>query len=152
MLYGETFSETHEVLAELAPTTANGAVGDHATGYVDLGDFHRGFVWMHVGTPAGASTIDIALTQATDADGTGAKPLTTPAGGTKSPTQIVAGGAGEYGGIEIRAPELDASGGFHFIQATVTVAVAAFTYSLVILGTVPRYPPVDVTGYAEVVA
>jgi len=151
-MYTEQFTEVHDVLAAIAPTTANGAVGAHASGYVDMADYHRAFCWLHVGTPGGASTIDVAITQATSSAGAGAKALTTPAGGSKSPTQIVAADAGVYVGIEIRSAELDATNGFHFIQATVTVGTSTYTYSLVIFGTVSRYEAVGVTDFAQVVA
>lgn len=151
-MYTEQFTEVHDILAALAPTTANGTVAAHVTGYVSLADYHRAFVWCHIGTPAGASTIDITMQQAQDTAGTGTKALTTIAGGTKSPAQIVAADAGNYVGIEIRSPELDVSNLFHTIQATVTVAVAAFTYSLVIFGIVSRYEAVGTTDFQEVVA
>ncbi len=154
MLSTERYTEVTEVLATLAPITANGAVGPHVTGYADFADFHRGFVEFHVGTPGGASTIDITLQQAQDTAGTGAKELTDITGVTltKAPAQIVAADAGEFCGIEINTPELDVTNGYHCIQVTVTVAVDTFTYGLKLLGVVPRYEPTDVTNYMEIVA
>ena len=153
-MYTERFTEVHDILAALAPITAHGTVGAHVTGYVDIADYHRNFIWLHVGMPAGASTIDVTLQQATDTDGSDAKELTdiTGVANTKDITQIVAGDAGVYVGIEVRSPEFDVTNGFHCLQATVTVGTAAYTYSLVIFGTVSRYEAVGVTDFAEVVA
>ena len=152
-MYTEEFTEVHDVLAALAPITANGTQAAHVTGYVDMADYHRAFVWLHVGTPAGASTIDVTLQQATDTDGSDAKELTdiTGVAATKDITQIVAGDAGVYVGIEIRSPEFDVTNGFHCLQVTVTVGTAAYTYSLVIFGIVSRYESVGITDFAEVI-
>lgn len=146
-MYTEKFTEVHDMLAALAPITANGTVGAHASGYASLADYHRAFILLHVGTPAGASTIDVAVTQATDTAGTGAKALTT----DKAITQIVAGDAGVYVGIEIRSEELDVTNGFYSIQATVTVGTAVYTYSLVIFGISSRYEAVGVADWQEIV-
>lgn len=148
----EQFTEVVDVLAELAPTTANGTQAAHVSGYVDIADYHRCFVWLHIGQPAQGATIDVTLQQAQDTAGTGAKALTNPAGGSKSPTQIVAADIGNYVGIEIRSPEFDVSNGFHCLQVTVTVGTDTFTYSMVIFGVVSRYEPVGVTDFQEVVA
>ena len=146
-MYTERFTEVHEVLAAIAPTTANGAVGPHNTGYVSIADFHRAFALLHVGTPAGASTIDVVITQASDAAGSDAAVLTT----SKAITQIVAGDAGVYVGIEVRSEELDVSNDFVFLNVAVTVGTAVYTYSLVLFGIVSRYEPVDVTGWQEII-
>lgn len=140
----ERFSEVVDVMAAIAPITANGTVAAHNSGYVDLADYHRTFTWLHVGTPAGASTIDVALWEATSAAGAGAALI---AG--KAITQVVAADAGVYVGIELRPEEL--SSGFSFVQAVVTVGTAAYTYSLVVFGLTSRYEPVGVTDFAEIV-
>jgi len=152
-MYTEEFSEVHDILAALAPTAVNAAVGAHVTGYVDIADYHRMFVWVHVGTPAGASTITVTVQQATDTDGADTKELTDPTGvtGTKAPTQLVAGDVDGYVGIEIRSPEFDVTNGFHTLQVTVTVGTAAFYYSAVIFGIVSRYESVGITDFTEVV-
>jgi len=143
----ERFTEVVDVLAAIAPITANGAVGAHSTAYVSLADYHRAFVLLHVGTPGGASTIDVAITQATDTSGTGAKAIT-----GKAITTITAADTEEYVGMELNTDELDVSAGFCTICATVTVGIATYTYSLYVFGLVSRYEPVGVTDFAEVVA
>lgn len=152
-MYTEQFTEVHDVLAELAPTTAHGLVGAHVTGYADMADYHRAFVWLHLGEPGQAATITVTVQQATSAAGAGAKALTNILGvaGSKSPAVMVAADSGEYVGIEIRSPEIDVSNGYHFIQVTVTVGAAAYTYSCVLFGIVSRYEPVGVTDFLQVV-
>ena len=150
-MYTEEFTEVHDVLAVLAPTAANAAVGAHVTGYVDLADYHRAFFLLQIGESAGAGTIDVTVQQARDTDGTGAKALTTIAGAAKSPTQVVAADAEGYVGIEIRSPELDVTNGFHCIQVTVTIGGAVYYYSGLLLGVCSRYEAVGVTDFQEVV-
>jgi len=152
MSYTEQFTETHDVLAALAPTAANAAVGTHNSGWVSHADYHRSFVWLHIGETGVGSTIDVNLTQATDALGTGAKALTTITGGTKSPVQIVAANQGNYVGIEVRSEEFDVTNGFVFLNVAVVVAGHVTYYSLVVFGIVSRYEPVGVTDFQEVVA
>lgn len=146
MLPTARFSEVHEVLATLAPTTANGTVAQHNTEWFDIAEFHRVFFLLHVGTPAGASTIDLDIYEATDTDGSDTQIIA-----TKSITQIVAADAGVYVGIEIRSEELDVNDKFHCLRGELTVGTTAYTYSLVAFGFVPRYADCDVTGYDELV-
>jgi len=143
----EQFTEITDVLATIPPLAANAGVGVHNSGYVSLADYHRAFVWLDLGEAGQDATIDVVLTQATDAAGTGAKALTTPAGVTKNPAQIVAGDAGDHVGIEIRSEELDITNGFVFVQAAVTIAAATYYYDLVIFGLVSRYEPVGAADF-----
>jgi len=146
MNYCERFTEVCDVLAAISPQTANGVVGAHATGYVSLAEYHRAFALLHLGEPGQGATIDVAVTQATDTLGTGAKAV---AG--KAPNQAVAADAGGYIGIELRTDELDASNDFNCVQVTVTVGAAAYTYSLYVFGLVPRYEPVGITDFHQLV-
>ena len=152
MSYTEQFTETHDVLAALAPTAALAAVATHNTGYVSLADYHRAFVWLHIGELGPLSTIDVNLTQATDALGTGAMALTNIAAGTKSPVQIVTADEGNYIGIEVRSEEFDVDNGYVFLNAAVVIGGEVSYYSCVIFGIVSRYEPVGVTDFQEVVA
>lgn len=140
------FSEVNEVLATLAPTTANGTVALHVTEWFDMAEFHRGFFFLHVGTPGGASTIDLDIYEATDLAGTGRQIIA-----AKSITQIAAADAGAYVGIEIQSEELDVSNKYHCLRAELTVGVNTYTYSLAALGFIPRFAGVGVTGYDELV-
>lgn len=151
-MYTEQFSEVHDVLATIPPLAANAAGGVHNSGYVSLADYHRAFIWLDLGEAAAGATLAVAITQATDAAGTGAMALLTPAGVTKSPTTLVAADAGGHVGIEIRSEELDVTNGFVFIQAAITVTGDSYYSDLVIFGIVSRYEAVGVTDFVEVVA
>jgi hypothetical protein len=147
MTVSENFSEIHEVLATIAPTTANGTVAAHGTGYFDMAEFHRVFVFVQVGEPGAAgSTIDIAVNEATDLDGTGEQAIAALAA-----TQIDNGDTGAYVGMEIRQEDLSQHDGYHCINVVATVGTNTYTFSLAALGYVARYDPADVTGYAELI-
>lgn len=146
-MYTEQFTEVVDFLATLKPTAANAAVGTHNSGYVSLADYHRAFVYVALGEAGQGATIDIAITEATDALGTGATPLLTIAAATKNPAQIVAADAGGHVGIEVRSPELDVSNLYGFINVAVTVTGNTYYYDLVIFGIVSRYEPVGVTDF-----
>jgi len=146
-MYTEKFSEVTDVLATIPPLAAKAAVGTHNSGYVNLADYHRAFIWLDLGEAAQGATIDVEVTQATSAAGAGAKALTTPAGATKNPAQIVAADAGGHVGIEVRSEELDITNGYVFINVAVTVGTGTYYYDLVIFGIVSRYEPVGVTDY-----
>ena len=146
MTYTARFSENFELLANITPETANGAVGEHNTGYVSLEEYHRAIIMLTGGTPGGASTIDIDIEEATTAGGIGAQNL---AG--KSITTLVAADAGETIYIEVRTEELDVDGGYSFINAEVDVGVDTYVYDLKIFGFVPRHAPASVTNIAEIV-
>ena len=151
-MYTEQFTEVHDVLATIPPLAANAAVGVHNSGYVSLADYHRAFIWLDLGEAGQGATLDVAITQATDALGTGAVALLTPAGVTKNPTTLVVADAGRHVGIEIRSEELDVTNGYVFIQAAITVAGDTYYSDLAILGIVSRYEAVGVTDFVEVVA
>lgn len=146
-MYTEQFTEVHDILATLPPTAGNAAVGTHNSGYVSLADYHRAFVWLDLGEAGQGATANVAITQATSAAGAGAKALTTPAGATKNPAQIVAADAGGHIGVEVRSEELDITNGYIFLQAAVTIAGDTYYYDLVIFGIVSRYEPVGVTDF-----
>lgn len=142
----ERFSEVVDVLTALAPTAANGTVAAHSTSYVDLADYHRAFILIHLGEAAQGATIDFTVWEAQDTAGTGVKQIT-----SKAPAQVVAADSGGYIGIELQSEELDVQNGFHCIKLIATVGTGTYTYSAYILGTVPRYPPVGSTDFHELV-
>jgi hypothetical protein len=147
MTYTERWSESFELLAHIGPTTANGAVGEHNTGYVDVSEFHRVLVLVHPGEPSGAATIDVDVEEATSAAGAGAQNVTGVA-----PAQIVAADAGEPGLIEFQTEDMDAANDYRYINVEVIVAVGAYPYSVYVFGFEPRYRPVDVSLWREVEA
>lgn len=145
MAYTERFSEVNELLAHIPADSETTAV---TSGWVLMETNHRAVVIISIGDMVATATLDAALTQASDALGTGAKAI---AG--KSITQLTqAGGDGnQVVMIELRAEELDVSGGFEYILLTITPAVAAVEFAAFILGTVVRYMPVSTTNVAEIV-
>ena len=145
MSYTERFSEVVDVLATLAPTTANGAVGAHNSAWASMADYHRAFALLHIGQVAVTGTLDLALYQATDSAGGGAKAIS-----GKSITQLTASDDG-YVGIELRSEELDVAGGFDYVRVQVTVGTDTFTYSLHVFGFDMRYEPAGVTDFQELV-
>jgi len=143
----ELFYEMNEVLAVLAPTTANAAVGAHTTGPICIADFHKVFVKLILGEPGAAgSTVDLALAEMLDVNRTGTQLL--PGSGTD---QLVAADTEGYVGVEAPGHNAIVTAGYPYIEAVVTVGVNTFHYSLVVYGVKPRYAPVDVTGYTELV-
>lgn len=146
MSYTQRWTEWNEPIAEISPQTANGAVGEHNSGYFFAGNHHRFVVLLHVGEPGGASTIDIDVEEATTAAGAGAQNIA-----AKAITQIVAADAGVQVAIEIRTEEMDVANDYDWLNIEVTVAVNTYTYSMQVFAFEPRYPPVPVTTWAEVV-
>ena len=144
MSYTQRWTEVHEPLATLAPITANGTVGEHNTGWVDMENYYRMVILLNLGTPAQGATINIDVEEATDNDGTGIQNI---AG--KSITQVVAADTEGIVAIELRGEEL--TQGYSFINIEVTVAVDTYTYGLWVVGCVPHYAPVPVTGWQEIV-
>jgi len=146
MSYTQRFTEWFEPLANISPQAANGVVGVHNSGFVFVGNYHRIIVLLHIGEPAGASTIDVDVEEATTAAGAGTVNI---AG--KSIATIVAAGAGSIVAIELRTEEMNVANDFDWINVEVTVGVAAYTYSLYVFGFEPRFPPVPVTAWQEIV-
>ena len=145
MSYTQRFYEDWELLAVLSPQTANGTVGEHNTGYVYVGEYHRVAALVLPGEPAGASTIDIDVEEATDAAGTGAQNVT-----GVNPNQIVAADAGQAGCIEFQTEEMDAANDYDFINLEVIVGTAAYTYAIFLFGYRGRYKPVGTGLWREI--
>lgn len=144
MAYTERWYEGNELLAHISPQAANGTVGEHNTGWVDVSEFHRVLILVHPGEPGGASTIDIDVEEATSAAGAGAQNVT-----GVNPNQIVAGDAGEPGEIEFQTEEMDAANDYRYINVEVIVGTNTYTYSLYVFGIETRYRPVSTALWRE---
>ena len=140
MSYTEQFTEVHELLGRLPPLTYNGGV---STDWMAVNDYHRVVVIVSAGTLLG--TLDVAVFQATDPAGSGAKVIS-----GKAITQLAATDDNAICAIEIRTEELDVDGGFDCIRVQ-TTSSAANVFSVIVLGVVSRYNPVGVTEWDEVV-
>ena len=142
----EKYTEVAEVLGQIAPLAANAAIGSHDTGWMDMANFHRAYIHLMAGEPTATGTLNLKVQEARDLNGDGAKDLT-----GKAITQLGDGDGGAYVGLELQSEELDVDDGFHCIKVITTVGAAVYYHGVVVFGTVPRYPPVDVTGFEEIV-
>ncbi len=125
----------------VAPSTITSA-------YVDAGHFHRLFLYADIGDIVATGTVDIKLTQAQDSGGTGVKDIS-----GKAITQLTQAGGDSDSivGIELRPEELDVNNGFNWVGVVIVVGTAAAELSAVLWKFVPRYEPVAVTGWQEIV-
>ena len=140
--YTEEFSEVHEKLATLYPIAKAGVI---STPWVSMATYHRAFVEILTGNMV--NPLDVAIWQATDVAGTGAKFVT-----GKAITQLNGGDDSNAVGIELRTEELDVDGGFDFIRVQTTNGGAGGNvYSVVVYGIVGRYLPVGITEWDEIV-
>ncbi len=146
MSYTQRFTEVNYPLDQLPPEDFGPGTNNGA--WVSLRDYHRAVALLHVGVITATGTVDFSLEQAQDAAGTGAKAIT-----GKAITQLTqAGGDGDQiVAIELRTEELDVNGGFEYVRAVLVTGTAAALVSNILLGIVPRFPPVPVTNWSEVV-
>ena len=116
--------------------------------YRSMANHQRAIAILVLGGMAQGSTVDLALMQATDTAGTGAKAI---AG--KAITQLTqAGGDGnDICVIEVRTEELDVDGGFAFIGGVLTVGNAAAELAVIGLMGCSNYTPVSVANWTEIV-
>ena len=145
--YTQNFSEVHEPGGTLYADSRTAAA--YNTAWLAMTNHQRATFLLNVGEMQQGATLDLAIQQATDAAGTGAKAFT-PA---KAITQLTqAGGDGDdLVIVELRTEEMDVNGGFDFIRGVATVAGAAVEFSLTPLRGASNYPPVPVTVWTEVV-
>lgn len=121
------------------------------TAWIDAAQFNNFLALIQVGVLGASSTVDAKIQQATDASGTNAKDIT-----GKAITQLTKAGTDDSKQVEIniRQEDLDVTGGFAFIQLSVTPAVAASLVSALVMGFDPRYGPAsdfDATTVDEIV-
>ena len=144
--YTNRFTEVWELWGADADVYA---IGVHTGAlYRSMANHQRAVLIANIGTIAAGGTVDIALLQATDAAGTGAKAI---AG--KNITQLTQAG-GDDGStvvIELRTEELDVDGGFSFVGGIVTVAGNTAEIGLFALAGCSNYVPVPVTAWTEIV-
>lgn len=139
-------SEVAAVVGTIDPDaySADTTVSD----YVDMGLFERIMIIISVGTMAATATLDAVVKQATDSSGTSPKNLTT----SKAITQLTqAGGDSDKQVIiNVLAEDLDLANNYDHAAISVTGAVAASDYGVVILGFNPRYAPASDNDLASV--
>lgn len=147
MIYTNRYTEVEELGGVLHADSRTAAT--YNTAWTSMSNFQRGIVVLDVGEMQAGATLDLALQQATDATGTGAKAFT-PA---KAITQLTqAGGDGDdVVVVEFRTEEMDVNGQFEFVRAQVVVAAAAVECTAMLWKHAANYPPVSVTALTEVV-
>jgi hypothetical protein len=138
--YTNRFTEVNILLDALDVASH---AGGESTEWVSLQNYHRCVVMIFTGGMAG--TLDVALWQATNAAGAGAKVI---AG--KAITQLAGTDDQSACIIELQTEEMDVDGGFDFIRAQ-SVNGAANDYGIFVFGITPRYPPGPTTGWDEIV-
>ncbi|MBU2249541.1 MAG: hypothetical protein KKD77_22530 [Gammaproteobacteria bacterium] len=144
MSYTCEFSEMHKVLDRIPPS--NTQTGGISTIWMCVKDYHRVFVFLGCGNMT--NTLDVAVWQATNAAGAGAKIVT-----GKTITQLAGGDDNEMVGIELRTEELDVAGNFDYIRVqTLNGGTTGNNcYELVVFGCIPRFAPVGTTEFDEIV-
>jgi len=147
--FTEKFVEVHEPLYVLHPISVTNGSAVY-TSYVSLANYHRAFILINVGVMQSSGTINAVVYQALNTSGGTPKVLSP----TKAIAQLTQAGSDSNSivGIEIRTEELDVTNGYDCIALQYTVGTAASIMSIEIWGCVPRFAPVPVTDWNEVVA
>jgi hypothetical protein len=124
-------------------------VATHVSDWVLVRDYPRLLFKLKVGIMGASSTLDAKLQQASTSTGTGVKDIS-----GKAITQLTQAGTDDNSvvGINLRTEELDVQGGFEYVRFSVTIAAADCTYDAELLGFDPRYAPVPVTIWDEIIS
>jgi len=127
--------------------SADKTAGTHNSSWVSLKNYHRAWIVLDVGDMNATATLDLAIQQATDTSGTGAKAMD-PA---KAITQLTQASSDDNSlvCIELQTEELDVANNFDCIRAQVTVANANVQASLIVYGVESRFEPVPTTNWTE---
>lgn len=141
-------SDRASIVGAIDPQSASTA---KTTAWVDASQFQNLMAVVAVGALGSSGTVDAKLQQATDSSGTGAKDIT-----GKAITQLTQAGSDSNKQvlINLHQDELDASGGFRYVQLSITPATAASLIGGQLMGFDPRYAPAtdfDATSVDEVV-
>ena len=144
--YTQRFTEVHELVGHLCDLADPGVYT--TLNYRSMANHQRAVAILVLGDMAQGGTIDLALMQATDTAGTGAKAI---AG--KAITQLTqAGGDGnDVCIIEVRTEELDVDGGFAYVGGILTVGTAAAEVAVIGLMGCSNYVPVSVANWTEII-
>jgi hypothetical protein len=132
-------------LATINPVSQG--VGTAVSGWIDISKFDKLKGKVAVGVLGAGATVDAKLQQATSSGGAGAKDI---AG--KAITQLTQAGADSNKQVLINlfSDELDVTGGFKFVQLSITVSVAASLIYGEMEGFTPRYAPASDNDAASV--
>ena len=132
----ERFSEVNAVLAELDPGVYG--AGEQNSGYVSFANYRRGMVIIQTGAMSALVTVEFE--EATDAAGTGAQ------GFNLGGKDLNLATPGYVYLFEIKSEEFTQAAGTYYDHLNVELVLTDnVELSMLVLGTVPRFPPVDVT-------
>jgi len=145
--YTANFTEIHEPGGTFYVDSR--AIGTYNTAWLSMRDHQRAVFQLVVGEMQQGATLDMAIQQAQDVLGTGAK-VFTPAKAITQLTQA-AGDGDDLVIVEVRTEEMDVNGQFDWIRGQVVIAGGAVEMALIPLRLASAYPPVPVTGWTEVV-
>lgn len=141
MSYTARWTEKNAVLDRIQIAAHGGGV---STDWVSLMNYHRAAVVVDVG--ALGNTLDVAIWQATNLAGAGAKIV---AG--KAITQLGAADDNSHCCIELQTEELDVDGGFDCIRVQTVNGAAGNIYGVTIYATEARFGPPSTANWDEVV-
>ena len=145
-MYTERVTEDHQIGGILYPNSR--ASGVYATEWFDMSTHHRAVCLVSVGVMSFASTVDVLLQEARDANGTGAQAIP-----GKAITQLdqLLGDGDNLCIIELRSIEMTSR--YRYVRAVMTVddKVAAMCTFVVLIGLVDRDAAVPTPLITEIV-
>jgi len=144
--FTERFSEVHNSLIDEGQATLAPGVYDSA--WVVMANYHRGILILKVLAMGAGATLDQSVRQATTTAGAGAAAI---AGKAFTQLTQAGGDVGALNCMELRTEELNVTGGFDCVSVRTTVAVANVVIAYQFYGRVPRFPPVGVANWNEVI-
>jgi hypothetical protein len=121
-------------LAGVIPPQQAG-VGTITSGWVDMRGFFAALAAVNVGVIGAAGTVDAKIEQATDANGTNAKPVT----GLAITQLVKAGGDNRQSLINLRQEDMDKNNAFRFVRLSVTIGGAPTFVAAQLVGFDARY-------------
>lgn len=116
------------VIGGISPRSAG--VGTVTTGWLDMQALFTVLALVSIGAFGANATVDAQIEQATDANGTGAKPIP----GSQITQLVAAGGNDRHAQINLRQEDFDRNAGFRFFRLSVTVGGAATQLAASIIG------------------
>jgi len=153
MSYTERFTEVHKLLiSENSPALV---AGTYDSPWVSLMNYHRAVAILHVLDMGAGATLDFSIRQATDTAGTGAKVIANTAGTTTHAITQLTQASGDADSdciIELRTAQLDVTNKFDCVSLRTVVGVDTCVVSYCLFGIIPRFPPVGVTEWTEVIS
>lgn len=128
MYHNLNLSSRISVIGGVSPRSA--APGAVSTPWLDMSVLFTAMALVSIGAFGANATVDAQLEQATDANGTGAKPIP----GSQITQLVAAGGNDRQAQIDLRQEDFDRNAGFRFFRLTVTVGGAATQLAASLIG------------------